>query len=175
MQPQHAQVTSLDRCRVRRGKQVATPNELREQAAQAEQDAADSFARCDTDGFLSQWASGLSAQRLRLQATIQENGNTHTFVGLFDADGNRVPAKQIQTKFGTAWLLRDDAAVKYGRFVPFGENSRKQKVLGLHEENEVAPAKAALRGTGKGLSGQAWACAVRTGDEWGMDAKKEGE
>ena len=37
-----------------------TAQEHREAAARHYQEAADSFERCDTDGFLSQWAAGKS-------------------------------------------------------------------------------------------------------------------
>ena len=126
---------------------MTTAKEYRKMAEDAEQQSADSFERCDTDGFLSQWASGLTAQKYRLQANIEDNGGAAWFVGLY-AGSERVPAKQIPTPYGVAWLLRDDAAAKYGRFVPVGAKSRKQKKLGLREGFEVANAKAAIRGSG---------------------------
>jgi hypothetical protein len=76
---------------------------LRTEAAQHEQDAADSFERCDTDGFLSQWASGCNAAKKRLQADIEENDGKAEVPALFDLDGNLIPAKLIDTRFGTAW------------------------------------------------------------------------
>ena len=38
---------------------TSTAAQLREAAAADRQAAYDSFERCDTDGFMSQWASGL--------------------------------------------------------------------------------------------------------------------
>ena len=70
-------------------------DELRSEAAKREQSAADSFDRCDTDGFLSQWASGLTARELRLQAEIEEADGLAEFRGLFDKDGNRIKAKLV--------------------------------------------------------------------------------
>ena len=75
---------------------MTTAKEYRKMAEDAEQQSADSFERCDTDGFLSQWASGLTAQKYRLQANIEDNGGAAWFVGLY-AGSERVPAKQIPT------------------------------------------------------------------------------
>src|SRR5690606_26317917 len=58
--------------------------ELREMARGRDREAADSFDRCDTDGALSQWASGINAQKYRLQADIAENGGMWEFPALFD-------------------------------------------------------------------------------------------
>ncbi len=79
------------------------PATLRAEAAQHEQDAADSFERCDTDGFMSQWASGCNAAKKRLQADIEENDGLADVPALFDLDGGLIPAKLIDTRFGTSW------------------------------------------------------------------------
>ena len=76
---------------------------LRAEAAQHEQDAADSFERCDTDGFMSQWASGCNAAKKRLQADIEDNDGKAEVPALFDLDGGLIPAKLIDTRFGTSW------------------------------------------------------------------------
>jgi hypothetical protein len=136
-----------------------TPAELRAEAAAHEQEAADSFERCDTDGFLSQWAHGINAQEKRLQASILENGGVADFVGLFRvADGKRVRAKIIDTSYGSAWAFVDHTDKLTGEFVSVGwandevaadgtvkqkgRGSQKRKALGLYEAHETAPAKA---------------------------------
>lgn len=145
--------------------------EHKKKAAECDQRVADSFERSDTDGFLSQWANGLTAQKHRMQAEILENDGMYRFVGLYNGDV-RVKAKLISTKYGTCWLLRDDEADKYGRrFIPFGSNSRVQKRLGLKERDELDKAYADIRGKGYGMSGSCWVQAIRIGDEWGSDAK----
>lgn len=152
-----------------------TAAELRAKAAAAEQEAYDSFERCDTDGFISQWAHGLSATRDRTQAEILENGGVSEFWGLYECD-RRVKARLIDGKFGMSWLLSDEEADKFGRrFIPVGDNSRVQKKLGLSERKELAPAEAVITGQGYGLSGSAWVTTVRTGDKWGSDATLKGE
>ena len=49
-------------------------DKLRAEAAEHERNAAESFERCDTDGWASQAASGLNAQLNRRLATIADNG-----------------------------------------------------------------------------------------------------
>lgn len=152
-----------------------TATELRETAARQDQEAAASFERCDTDGFLSQWASGINASLNRVKADLIENGKVDTFVGLFEGD-RRVKAKEIRTKFGSAWLLHDDEQDlirRRGRkFLPTGNRSRILKELGLRQANEEAPAWACISGQGAGLSGAANSTVItfRTGCKWGTDA-----
>jgi hypothetical protein len=152
-------------------------NELRQKAAELETRRNESFERCDTDGFVSQWASGLRAEELRTQAEIEENGGKATFWGLYEGD-RRVIAKLISVtnprtpwKTNRVWLVdeNDPVAVKR-KFIPEGENSRVQKSLGLSERRELQTAKAGINGLGTGLSGSAWVEVYRTGDQWGREA-----
>jgi hypothetical protein len=84
--------------------------------------ARESFERCDTDGFLSQWAHDLGAKECEAQIKILENGGKAEFWGLFDLHGNRVPAKLIQGKFGPCWALLDKPFGRFvGKFLPFCE------------------------------------------------------
>jgi hypothetical protein len=92
---------------------------LRQEAQQHEQNASDSFERCDTDGFLSQWASGVMAQKKRLEADLVEAGGVWTFPALFDLDGKRQPAKLIDGKYGTCWAFCNEAGNFTGEFVNF--------------------------------------------------------
>lgn len=137
----------------------------RDNAVQSEQKAQESFNRCDTDGFLSQWAHGLNAELERTRAMIADEGGILPFPCLMQ-DDRRVDAKLIPGKFGEVWILSDEEEDRFGRkFVPFegqGNRSRVQKALGLHEGSEDAPAAARLYGKGSGLSGRAWVIVFRT-------------
>lgn len=150
-----------------------TATDLRAAADQHERDAIDSFDRCDTDGFVSQWASGIMAQVDRLQADIVENGGVATFPALYVVDTDeRVPAKLIDGKFGRCWAIVDEAGRFTGEFVsafPKRESTMARK--GYREGSEVAPAKAAVHGSGHGLSGSAWAAVERTDDGTGRDER----
>lgn len=81
---------------------------LRAAAATAEKQKQESYERSDTDGFMSQWASGLSAQESLMKAELEENAGKAEFTALFDRDGNMVPAKLIDTKYGQAWAVYTD-------------------------------------------------------------------
>ena len=144
------------------------------EAARSEQAKHDSFERCDTDGFVSQWASGITSQLSRAKARISRQEGIDTFSGLYSGD-TRVRAKIVNGQYGSVWLIDDcDQHLTGGRkFIPVGSNSRVQRELGLSERQEKAPAWACTAGSGYGLSG---ACSVRvitfrTGCKWGSDAK----
>ena len=66
---------------------------LKMEAEKSRQQSIESFDRCDTDGFLSQWANDMESQELLLQAQIESNNGLYEFPALFDLNGNRVRAK----------------------------------------------------------------------------------
>ena len=139
------------------------------------QKAHDSFERCDTDGFVSQWASGITAELNREKARICRQEGLDTFTGLYSGD-TRVRAKKVNSRYGTAWLIDDcDQHLTGGRaFIPVGKGSTVQRKLGLSERPELAPAWACTAGNGeKGLAGAHTVRVItfRTGCKWGSDAK----
>jgi len=147
-----------------------TADDFRADAAIAIERSAESWERSDADGCLTQWACGRLS---KARAQIREEGDTAEFIGLWEGD-RRVKAKEIETKFGFAWLLHDDEheliAKRGKRFLPTGENSRVLKSIGLTQRVERAPAWAALDGNGRGFSGNVAVSTFRTGDKWGGDA-----
>lgn len=93
-----------------------TAEEWRAKARGSEEARSDSWERSDTDGFMSQWASGLMAQEYLLCADLAEkNGLTET-TALFDAETGEVASTHLHDgQWGLAWVLNDAAAQKYGR------------------------------------------------------------
>ena len=83
-------------------------DKLRAEAAQHDRDAYESFERCDTDGFMSQWASGLTASKKRLEANLIENGGVTDLVGPVTVDGEPVRFRTVDTRYGRKWLVLDD-------------------------------------------------------------------
>ncbi len=146
-----------------------SPEQHRRLAAAADKEAYDSFERCDTDGFLSQWAMGLSAQKHRLAAEIAENGGRRDFPALFDLEGKLVPAKLVNTRYGETWAVLDgddphgDVAKWVGRSRAESIEGRVRAMekKGYREGRVMARAKADIVGTGHGLSGTAWVAPVR--------------
>lgn len=114
--------------------------ELEASAGRHDQEAADSFERCDTDGFVTQWAHGITGRQERLQADIERQDGLWEFPALFSEDGERVAAKLIPTRYGMAWAICDEAGQFTGEFVSNKEKAAAKKgyVLGT----EMAPARA---------------------------------
>lgn len=123
-------------------KHTDTAAALRAKAAQHDQDAADSFDRCDTDGFLSQWGSQQMGELERRNADIAEVGGVWTFsrLQLLSTDGEATDARLVQTRYGAKWRL--DSTDQWLPVSP-----KRESTLGQHgyrelELRELAPAKA---------------------------------
>lgn len=80
-----------------------TAEQYRALAHQAHLRRIESFERCDTDGFLSQFALDIEINEYRAWATLAENDFQDTYETLADANGNLVPCRFIKTKFGFAY------------------------------------------------------------------------
>lgn len=150
--------------------EIAKAEALEAKAHAAILSAQQSFERCDTDGYLTQWASSLSADLALAKAELLREGKTALFTGLYEGE-RRVAARKVFTTYGTRWLLADDEAERFGcTFLPVGKNSRKQRNLGLREALERRPAWAKLTSDGTGLGGNVWVDVFPTGCRWGSDA-----
>ncbi|MBF0526464.1 MAG: hypothetical protein HQK56_15385 [Deltaproteobacteria bacterium] len=159
---------------------LLSEEQLEEKRKHHLQEEYDSFERCDTDGFLSQWAHGISASEARLALQIKKDGGTAEFCALFDLEGNRVKAKlaYLDSKFTPwqktpTWLILDenDRIIRYVKAFPMRKSTMEKK--GFVEGMEQAPAKAIIHGSGKGLSGAATcrAIAIRTDKGYPSNAK----
>lgn len=71
----------------------------------------ESYDRCDTDGFMSQWAAGQMANRYHHLARLARQGWSWDYHAIFDLEGNLIPAKYLETRYGWSWALleSDDA------------------------------------------------------------------
>ena len=109
-----------------------TYHQWREEAAAARQRSAESFARSDTDGYLSQWAADTMASKYDFCASIAEQGGRLSHPALFDLDGNAVPAKLIESRYGQAWMLLDEDGQSTGEFVnPSKAQSGEKRAVAL--------------------------------------------
>lgn len=97
---------------------LAYADELDGAATRKSQASAESFARCDTDGFLSQWAHDTNSRVDRANARIARNfGFVETRV-LFNLDGTVASTHEGEGQYGPYWVLNDEAAARFGkRFV----------------------------------------------------------
>ena len=151
--------------------ELAAADALTRKSGKHAQDAADSFERSDTDGFVSQWASGLNGDKAERNAELLRDGRHAQFRVLFDTVLDRVVSTTVCTfantfaGFGTVskWRVDDEECLqRVGRkFMPTGSNSRVQKQAGLEERLHWFPAVAILEGGGgRGMSGASSVCVV---------------
>jgi hypothetical protein len=81
-------------------------DEYRAMARQRSERAEESFERCDTDGFLSQWALNSHAEIYRKLAQLADNGGMADVLFLCDLETERIlDAKVVQGRFGLCWLI----------------------------------------------------------------------
>lgn len=135
---------------------MTTEAEYLDKANQHEQDRIDSFDRCDTDGFVSQWASGVMAEEARLNAYLARQDGCDNFSALFDLAGNLVAAKLIPTKYGMCWgiLETDDPSSRITQWIgAFPKRASTMTRKGFYEGTVRCPAHVAMAGSGTGLSG----------------------
>jgi hypothetical protein len=102
--------------------QERTDAEWLEQAAKFRQMAKDcvkcaseSFDRCGTDGFLSQWASDSMARHYHACADLCDNQGIVERPALFDLAGNLVSTHMIDGQYGCAWLTTEEHVRAGGR------------------------------------------------------------
>ena len=132
-----------------------TAAEYTADAARMERDAAESFERCDTDGFLSQWASGINAQVARSNAEIAANDGQREFrrTVLQTLSGEPVNFRVVQTRYGTRY--RVDATDEWLPYRPARESTLAKRGYREIEETVMAPAYASTWAPAgaRGLSG----------------------
>ena len=140
---------------------METPEELRSEAQRHRDDATESWERSDTDGFVSQWASGVMAQEADMKADLAANDGLARFPALFTTDGELVAAKLVDTRFGRAFgiLESDDPGSRFvGWFNPSGARSGERQWIndgkkGYRVGYVYAPATVKMMGSGTGLAG----------------------
>lgn len=137
-----------------------TAEALHAEAQAHYEEQAASFERCDTDGFVSQWASGIMGDLARVKARLVEQGGESEFHALFDLDGNVISTHEGYGQYGRYYVLTDEAEARFGRrFIsPSGaqkiETRRKNnRAKGVTEGTIRARAYAETFGRGTGLSG----------------------
>lgn len=105
--------------------QGRTAEQWRAASRTAHNAAADSFDRCDTDGYLSQWAHGKVAEENEVKAKLAETGGLIDADALFLLDGTLASTHRAAGKYGSYWVLNDDAAAALGkRFLTLSDASK---------------------------------------------------
>jgi hypothetical protein len=88
--------------------QGKTGEQWREMSRTSSRRSQESFERCDTDGFLSQWAADTTAREYDLCADLADANSQWEFTAVFTTDGDHVDARKVDTKFGWTWLIRNE-------------------------------------------------------------------
>jgi hypothetical protein len=112
-----------------------TPDELRQMARDCYKRSADSFDRCDTDGFLSQWANDQTARVYEAAASLAENGWVAEMPALFDLDGNLLDARPVSGRYGTSWMITEADGSR--RFVGFSHAAKAARRRAHYEKKGV--------------------------------------
>jgi hypothetical protein len=134
-----------------------TPDEWREMSRECYRREQESFDRCDTDGFLSQWASSMTARLYSLAADVAEQGGMWPFRTLADADGKPIDgAREVRTRYGWAWVLPDGTWFNPSKARSDERADANNRAKGFTFVHVDRPAVVALSdGGGTGLSGAA--------------------
>lgn len=114
---------------------------------------AESFERCDTDGFLSQWASGVSATVREAEARlIEQDGLTETRA-LFDLNGNLASTHVFYKKnpygYGEieSWRMNDEFVANGGkRFITLSNANKGETRYRNNEKKGVRVGTIRVRG-----------------------------
>jgi hypothetical protein len=126
-----------------------TAEQYRALADEAHQRRIESFERCDTDGFLSQFALDIQVSEYMKWAHLAENDFQDTFETLADMDGNLVPCRFIKTQFGYAYgvYASFEEAQNCGKIIKWvGTGNRTAKNKGYKIVDVEAEAKVVFSG-----------------------------
>jgi hypothetical protein len=152
-----------------------TAEQWRAKAVGSRQSAAESWERSDTDGFMSQWASGVMAQEYEAKATLAEDGGLTTTRALFFAGTGEVASTHFAYgQWGGYWVLNDEATEAFGkRFLSESKASTGEKQRAFLVKKGFTVGRVRVKGyvATKGAN----ATSVRAGIFPDIDALKAGE
>jgi hypothetical protein len=92
-----------------------TAQEHRDLANASRKRSAESWERSDTDGFVSQWASDLTAREHEAWANLLDDDCMIVTEALFMLDGTIASTHSAYGDYGRYWVLNDLAAERYGK------------------------------------------------------------
>lgn len=134
----------------------------RKMAQQCRDRSEASFQNCDTDGFVSQFCSDLTAKEWDAKANLLENDGLASHLGLFDREsGKRVKAKLVRVynsfayKHESKWVVLDSKEKVVNWLPAYKSNDKRSKVwkCGFEEREEMVESHARIYANGTGLGG----------------------
>lgn len=138
-----------------------TAAEWRAEAKTFYQAREESWERSDSDGFVSQWASGLTAQQYSESARLAEANGITEYVALFDLNGELIPTLRGYGDYGVYFTILDNDERGCKRFfnpskAKNPETARKNNAAkGFYVGTVKMAGKVEILGGGKGLGGAA--------------------
>lgn len=85
-----------------------TADQWRERAVSSRKESRDSFDRCDTDGFLSQWANDQMSIRYEYCADVADNNGIIRATALFHNGELVERARLVEGRYGFVWVYDGD-------------------------------------------------------------------
>lgn len=137
-----------------------TAAQWRQDARECAQRSLDSFDRCDTDGFVSQWANDTIARKYDMYARLAEKDGLWEFRALFTLTGALVPdAVYLKTRLNK-WVWRIGTGQTVAWFDPSRARSgarrrANDRAKGYQLGTIRARGYVGTSGSGRGLSGAA--------------------
>jgi len=107
------------------------------------------------DCFISERSNQHAITEAKLKLEILQNGGLSKFEVLVDVETNDIVSKKIiQGKYGLCWIVNDDHADKFGRFVGLAKKESTYSKKGLKVEWQELPAWVCFNaGSGSGMMG----------------------
>ena len=91
---------------------------------------AESYERCDTDGFMSQMSHGVMASLHETERDLEATNGYELATGLYTLDGQRIRAKLIDGKFGMCWAfcdMNDKFTGRFEKYAPVRKSTHTKK------------------------------------------------
>lgn len=129
-----------------------TPEQWRAMAARGHERAAGSFQQCDTDGYLSQWASTVMAHVYATCADVAAAGGVWEFDVLADANGAVIDgAREVRTRHGVSWVTPDGQWFTPSRAANASLRERRDLAKGFRMVRVTLPAVVVNESVDSGL------------------------
>lgn len=141
-----------------------TPDDYREKAKNCYKAEQESFDRCDTDGFLSQWADRCTAKVYNALAVLAENNGKAFFTKLADLEtGEEINAKVINSRYGACWMILDSEGNATGEFAPY--KPARESTLAKRGYKEIEVERYAVVAERCSEGGAFWTVYLETNDQ----------
>lgn len=132
--------------------QTTDGDKFRTSSAKHHQNAQDSFDRCDTDGFISQYSSGLNGQLDHAKALLADRGGLTVVPVIIDlATDQIIGVRSVHGKFGESIPCQKDGKTLW--IAPYAKRESTYTAKGVRQAFMHCYAFCKFSGSGYGFSG----------------------